>query len=178
MADPRSVSVSDIKLEPMVVKIGGTNYGTTVGGISISIEITSVEQRADQYDGPLNTWLTGIGCTVTFTMLETDYTAMAAVFKQSTLRSTGGTAVGFGGRVPAAYDAQTNGVTINLHPAATDDGTLTRDINLWKALLTDVRPIGYGPDGTTKWEVTFKAHLDTSLAAGKMLADFGLTAAT
>ena len=178
MADPRSVSATDIKLEPMVVKIGGTNYGVTDGGVTLTIEHSTVEQRCDQYDGPLNTWFQGIACSATFTLLETDYTLMSIALLASTLRSTGGTAVGIGGKVPASLDAQSNGVTINLHPAGTDDGTLTRDINIWKALATEFRPLEYAKDKVTKFEVTFKGHLDTSKTAGKMLADFGLTAAT
>jgi hypothetical protein len=179
MADPRSITVADIILEPVVVKVGSTNIGVTEGGVRLRIEQEVVEQKVDQYDGPINTWRTGLMVSVTFRMLQPSYTNMALVLWGSTARSSGGTALGMGGKVPGANDAQTDGVTINLHPAKTDDATLTRDVNIWKCVPIEVGEISYGKDGTPSIEVTFKGHLDTSkTAAGKGLLDFGLTAAT
>lgn len=179
MADPRSITVADIKLQPMTVKIGSTNIGVTDGGLSLEIEQQTLEQRCDQYDGPVNTWLLGKAVSISVKVLQLSLANLQLLIWGATTRSTGGSAVGIGGKVPGANDAQTDGFTLNMHPAASDTTSLASDVNAFKVIVDKIGTITYGKEATVSAEVTFKPHIDTSkVAAGNAMLDFGLTAAT
>lgn len=179
MAVVFTLTQSSITLEPMRVTIGGVAMGGTKGGVKITVKHEEQEVTVDQYGRtPVKSFNAGDRIEIKFTLAESSYANLAKVLRTSTLRSTGGTAVGVGGLYAGSKDSTSDAVALLFHPINTDDGTLTRDINVWKATCDDVGELMYGPDGATMFETTWHAYLDTSKTAGKMLIDFGLTAAT
>ncbi|HYE91293.1 MAG TPA: hypothetical protein VEA38_09750 [Terriglobales bacterium] len=179
MAIAFTPTIGDVTLENMRVTIGGTAMGMTLGGVTISFTGKKTVARADQYgDSIIKSWNGGIGIRAKFGLLETTYANMAKVLREATLRSSGGTAVGIGGLFAGSKISTTDGVALLFHPLAIDDGTLTRDINIWRAVPDVPEPFKYGPDQVNAFMVEYEGELDLSKTAGKMLADFGLAAAT
>ena len=175
-----TVDATKIRLDNYRVNVGGTDMGLTEGGVEIAIQQKIVEITGDAYGiTPLNTKNAGVRVTVKFAVKETLYNGkLSKIWHEGTLRSTGGDAIGFGGKLAGELDGLTNAVAIILHPLDQADATLTFDINVWKAIPIGDPVIKAGPDKETIYEVTFLALRDSTKTAGKQLIDVGLAAAT
>ena len=174
-----SGTASNIRLDVCQVSIGGTDIGFTEGGVDIGIDCQQIVITSDQYGAtPLNTKNTGSVVTVKFVLKETSYANLAKCLYESTLRTTGGSAVGVGGLLAGAVDGLTVAVALLLHPVDIANGTLTNDVNVWKAVPRPGWKTKLGPNKETLFEVEFLALRDSSKTAGKQLIDLGATAAT
>lgn len=179
MATAFTLTPGDIRLDNMRVTIGGTAMGGTVGGVEISVTHETLEQTVDQYGKtPVQTFNQGDRVTVKFGLAESTYANLAKSLGTGTLRSSGGTAVGVGGKFSGAFVGSSVAVALIFHPLDKDDSAVTNDINVWKAVCLRCDPIKYGPDQMTMFATEWLAIVDTSKTAGKQLIDFGLAAAT
>lgn len=167
-------------LDVMRVSIGGTAMGLTKGGVEISVTSEWLKVMSDQYGKtPLQMFNVGDDVSIKFALHEWSYANLnRALGPTSTLRSTGGTAVGVGGLMAGSKIGTTVAVALIFHPLDVDDGTLTDDINVWKAICTRCEPIKWGPEQEIVLATEWSVIADTSKTAGKMLIDFGLAAAT
>ena len=170
---------SGIVAPNMRVTIAGTAMGLTVGGVEITCTTDWERVTADQYGSSLlQMFNRGDNVKLKFGLIEWSLGNLErALGKTSTQRTVGGTAVGLGGLFSGAKIGTTVAVALIFHPLHIDDGTLTDDVNVWKAVCTRCDQIKQGLEVTklmTEWDAT----LDTSKTAGKMLIDFGLAAAT
>jgi len=171
---------SGILLPNHRITINGVAMGLTKGGVEINVSTAWVNATADQYGSMrLNMFSAGDEVTVKFGLAEFSYANLNyALGTTSTLRSTGGTAVGVGGLYSGAKVGTTVAVALIFHRLTIDDGTISDDINVWKAILTRCDPIKYSNDEPVTLMTEWSVIADTSKTAGKMLIDFGLAAAT
>jgi hypothetical protein len=123
---------------------------------------------------------TGDEVKVKFGLAEFSYANLAkALGPSSTLRSSGGTAVGVGGLYAGAKVGTTVAVALIFHPLDEDDTSLVDDINVWKAWARcGAMQFGGKGKGELILPVECEVMADTSKTQGKMLIDFGLAAAT
>lgn len=182
MAIAFTPTASGILMPNMRVSIAGTAMGLTEGGIEIIPQSDWLKVPTDQY-GTSTAQMFSLGDNVDlrFGLMEFSYANLnRALGTTSTLRSTGGTAVGLGGLYAAAKVGTTVAVALIFHPLDEDDTSLIDDINVWKAVCTKCEPLQYGGIGKGKLTLMTEWHatLDTSKTAGKMLIDWGLAAAT
>src|SRR3990167_4899405 len=105
MATAFTATPSGILLPNMRVSIGGTAMGLTKNGVMIHCATDWLLQAYDQYGTmPVQAWNLGDRVEgLSFTLAEFSYANLQrALGPTSTLRSTGGTAVGIGGLYAAA----------------------------------------------------------------------------
>lgn len=179
MAIAFTQTIGSIRLDNQRVTLAGSEVGTTKGGVTVTYQAGVLEVTGDQYGiTPLNTYSTGDRITIKFALMESTYATLTKLMHGSTLRTTGGTGLGIGGKLSSSFVGTTIASAIILHPLDTDDGTLTKDVNIWKAVPISLSPVKFGPDEVTIWECEFVAIVDTGKTAGKQLIDFGLAAAT
>lgn len=181
MATAFTPTPTNILLPNMRATIAGTAMGLTVGGVEVTHNPEWHKVGSDQYGG-MNVQGFHIGdeVSVKFGLAEFSYANLAkALGPTSTLRSSGGTAVGVGGLYAGAKIATAVGVALIFHPLDEDDSSLVDDINVWEAILR-CDPIQFGGKGKGELvlNVTADVYADTSKTQGKMLIDFGLAAAT
>lgn len=181
MAIAFTATPSGILLPNMRVTIAAVAMGLTKDGVEVDSKTDWLMVSNDQYGTmPVQAFNQGDQVTVRFKLAEFSYANLAkALGPASTLRSTGGTAVGLGGLYAAAKVGTTVASALIFHPLDEDDTSLIDDINVWKAILK-CEPIQFG--GLGKGELVLGVEClvigDTTKTAGKMLIDFGLAAAT
>lgn len=179
MATAFTLTAADLRLDNHRVTIGGTAMGGTIGGVEFAVNTEVLEVTVDQYGKTVvQTYNVGDAVMVKLTLAESTLANLNRALHTSTLRSSGGTAVGVGGLFAGAKVGTTAAVALIFHPIDKDDAVLTHDVNVWKAICRRCSPIKHGPDQITLFETEWLVLLDTSKTAGKMLIDFGLAAAT
>lgn len=170
----------NIILPNMRITIGGSAMGLTIGGVEIECTSEWLKATSDQYGSMVvNQFNTGDDVKVKFGLHEFSYANLnRALGVTSTLRSTGGTAVGLGGLYAGAKSVS-QAVALIFHPLDEDDTSLVDDINVWKAIL-HCEAISFGGKGKSETQLNVNCDViaDTSKTQGKMLVDFGLAAAT
>ena len=179
MAIAFTATPSGIVAPNMRVNIAGTAMGLTKGGVEITCTTDWERVTSDQYGSSIMQMFNrGDNVKIKFGLLEFSYANLErALGKASTLRSTGGTALGLGGLMAASKIGTTIAVALIFHPLDVDDGTISSDVNVWKAVCTRCDTIKQGLEYVnlmTEWD----AIIDTTKTAGKQLIDFGLAAAT
>lgn len=182
MSTAFTATPSGIVRPNMRVTIGGTAMGLTVGGVEIEHKTDWLKVTNDQYGtSPVQMFNLGDDVIIRFGLAEFSYANLnRALGTTSTLRQTGGTAVGLGGLFAASKVGTTVAVALIFHPLDELDSSLVDDVNVWKAICVKCEPIQYGGLGKGELILMTEWHtiLDTSKTAGKMAIDHGLAAAT
>ena len=181
MATAFTPTPSGILLPNMRINIAATAMGLTIGGVEVECNPEMLRISSDQYGNMIvQMYNTGDEVKLKFGLTEFSYANPAkAVGPTSTLRSTGGTAVGVGGLYAGAKIGTSVAVALIFHPLDEDDTSLIDDINVWKAILR-CGPMQFGGKGKGELILPIECDViaDTSKTQGKMLIDFGLAAAT
>lgn len=172
-----TITPGNFFLEAARITIDGTDIGATKGGFSVKPNISRVVATCDQHgDTPVKSWNKGVTVQIKFGLLETSYANLLRILhREATSFSTGGTAVGLGGKYAGEI---TSTKAIIARPVTTAAGDGSRDITIPKAVMVDVDEIKVGPDQEIMFMTTWEAELDTTLTRGKQMATFGLNTAT
>tara|TARA_Y100001937_G_C7090726_1_gene317594 strand:+ start:165 stop:695 length:531 start_codon:yes stop_codon:yes gene_type:complete len=168
-----AVSVTEMRIEPMVVTFGGTDLGAATD-ISLAMEVSTTEIKADQTgDQLLSEVMTGFNCNITMTiqeMSEANWNRIVASHTGGSHTPSGGTAVyGVGtGKLFASLEAA--GAKLQMKPVGAANNN--RNITLHKCYPIP-ESVSFSGTELSTMSVTFKAVRDTSVDVGINIMAFG-----
>lgn len=158
---------ADIIIDAATVTFGGTNLGSTKGGVTIELDSEYTDVTVDQYGTSiLDKRLLGENVTVTVPLAEYTQANIGTVLPFST--NVSGSRKNLGSKPGASLLGQADRLVIR--PQSTSGA---KDIIIHEAAVEDIDTITLSPEEETLLVATFRGMLDLTRTAGDLLIQFG-----
>jgi len=176
-----TITPTDIQISAAQLKVGGTDIGSTTGGITFSPTVSVMKIFVDQSSMPVGHRITQEECQVTCNLSEFNITKLAAVTPGTTY-TLDGSAIKKKLEVGGGAIATTDYVELIITPLTDGAATISTDANMvitvFKCIPFQQPQLAFTKDGIRYVPVVFDAMRDSTKAAGKQLYIIGDTTAS